>query len=132
MFGKKKPEFPGLPVMYYEGLPGFDQNFQLYLKQTEEGLIFFKPNSTVTATLPYSRLLNFEFIPERDYLLKYHSEAVSTSKIKLEKRFIVIHYKANPEPKRVVLWGLQDKKLSTVRVELETAFKKSIPESYIL
>ena len=122
MFGKKKPEFPGLPVMYYEGLPGFDQNFPLY----------FKPNSTVTATLPYSRLLNFEFIPERDYLLKYHSEAVSTSKIKLEKRFIVIHYKANPEPKRVVLWGLQDKKLSTVRVELETALKKTMPESYIL
>lgn len=132
MFGKKKQDFPGVPVMYYDGLPGFDQNFPAYLNHNEQGIIFFKPNSPVTVTLPYTKLLNFEFIPEKDYMLKYHNETLSASKSNLEKRFIVIHYKSDTGLKQVVLWGLQDRKLSVIRNELETAFRNSVPQSYTL
>lgn len=132
MFGKKKKEFPGLPVMYYEGLPGFDQNFPLYLKQAEEGLIFFKPNSTVTATLPYEKLLNYEVMPEKDYMLKYHNEAVSTSKSKFEKWYIVINYSSESQPKRIALWSVSDKKFTLIKNELKSAFEKSALQSYTL
>lgn len=132
VFGKKKKDFPGLPIMYYEGLPGFDQNFPLYLKKAEEGLMFFKPNSTVTATLPYGKLLNFEIMPERDYMLKYHNEAVSTSKAKFEKWYIVINYLGEPEPKRIALWSVPDQKFNAIKAELKLAFEQSSSQSYTL
>ena len=132
MFGIKKKDFPGLTVMYYEGLPGFNQNFPSYINHNEQGLVFFKPNSDITATLPYFKLLNFEIMPERDYMLKYHNEAVSTSKIKADKWYIVIHYRGESEPKRIALWGMPGSGLNALQEELKIAFKGSTPESYIL
>lgn len=132
MFGKEKQAFPGLPIMYYEGLPGFDQNFPLYLKQTEKGLVFFKPNSTVTATLPIEKLLNYEAMPERDYMLKYHNEAVSTSKSKADKWYLVIHYSGESGPQKIALWSTPGKHFNMVKSELKLALEKSGLQSYTL
>lgn len=132
MFGKKKQKFPGLPVMYYEGLPGFDQNFPLYLKRAEEGLVFFKPNSTVTATLPHGKFLNFEIMPEHDYMLKYHNETVTISKGEVPKWYIVINYSGESEPKRIALWSTPGKKFNDIKAELKVAFENSGLQSYTL
>ena len=132
MFGKKKSDLPGLPVMPYEGLPGFDQNLPAYLNHSEAGVVFFKANSTLTATIPYSKLLNYEVMPEKDYMLKYHNEPVSTSKTGTEKWYILIHYTGESEPKRVSFWVLPGQKLNAVKDELKTAFEQSTPQSYTL
>lgn len=132
MFGKKKTNFPGLPVMPYEGLPGFDQNLPAYLNHSESGVVFFKANSTITATIPYTKLLNFEVMPEKDYMLKYHNEQTSASKIGAEKWYILIHYTGESESKHVSFWVLPGPKLNAVKAELKLAFEHATPQSYTL
>ena len=71
-------------------------------------------------------------MPEKDYMLKYHNEQISTSKIDVEKWYILIHYTGQQEPKQVSFWVLPGKKLNAVKDELKTAFEKSNPQSYTL
>ena len=71
-------------------------------------------------------------MPEKDYMLKYHNEPVSTSKTGAEKWYILIHYTGESEPKRVSFWVLPGQKLNAVKDELKTAFEQSTPQSYTL
>lgn len=131
MFGKKK-SFPGIVALYYEGLSGFDQNCVLYINHDDQGVKFIKPNSDLVVTLPYEKLLTVEYMPEPDYMLRYHNNQTATSKSKVEKWYVVIQYKTENETKTIGLWTVPGKELTALRAELTQALQHSAPQSYTL
>jgi hypothetical protein len=94
LFSKKKiPD--GIRVQFYDGnLPGFSTNGPCQLLMKDEGLRITKINPYTEVKLERARILSIEVhLYEREYMAKYHSVNVTTSKEKgIEKQFYVINF----------------------------------------
>ena len=95
MFGKKKEKqynFSNIRVVHYEGLD-FPTNFPCVLNLDELTLTITCSNPNVTVTLPVDQIKSFTCMAEPDFTLKYHGQAVNTSKAKgIIKQFLVVEY----------------------------------------
>ena len=104
MFGKKKDK--PIPVVHYEGLD-FAVNYpcQIALENDIFTIKRIKPETVVT--LPISRIKSFSAMTEPEFMLKYHGEAINTSKAKgIDKYYLVIHYTdKSGVDKFIDLWG---------------------------
>lgn len=132
MFGRKKQKPTGLIGMFYEGLPGFKQDFPVWVSTNDEGLVFTNPDNGATALLPFGKLLNYDVMAEPNFMLKYHGQKQTTAKIAGGKWYMVINYQGDPEPKRIVMWDVPGKTLTAMKAELETAFSRCSAQSYVL
>lgn len=104
MFGKKKEK--GISVMHYEGLD-FPQDFPCRIELTEEAFVITRIKPKTTVTLPKSQIKSFSAMEEENFMLRYHGEAVSTSKTKgIKKYYLVVDYiSKNGEDKMLSFWG---------------------------
>lgn len=108
MFGKKKRkyDFTGIRVCHYEGLD-FPTNFPCMLNLSEDALVITRIKPDVTVTLPIGRIKSFTCMSEPDFTLKYHGQAVNSSKVKgIVKQFLVVKYTSKDgTEKHLVFWG---------------------------
>lgn len=104
MFGKKKKS--GIPVVHYEGLD-FPTDFPCRIELKDDTFFIKRIKPEVTVTLPLSQIKSFSAMEEENFMLRYHGQAVTTSKAKgIKKYYLVVDYisKENEE-KRLAFWG---------------------------
>lgn len=92
--------------MHYEGL-NFPVNYPCRIEIVDPNFIITRIKPETTVTLPLKQIKAFSAMEEPDFMLKYHGESISTSKVKgINKYYLVIDYisKDNQE-KRLVFWG---------------------------
>ena len=91
MFGKKKEKI--LRVMHYEGIESFATDYPCTLKIANDELIIKRTNPEATVTLPLSRIKSFSAMEEKNFMLQYHNQAITTSKAKgINKYYLVVKY----------------------------------------
>lgn len=100
MFGKKK-DTP-IRVMHYEGIKGFVTDYPCTLEIKDNILTVKRINPETTVTLPLSRISSFSAMEEKNFMLKYHGQAVTTSKAKgINKYYLAIEY----DKGMIAFWG---------------------------
>lgn len=104
MFFKKK--IPGIPVQHYEGLD-FPQDYPCRIQMDETGLSIKRIKPETTVTLALSQIKSISAMEEENFMLRYHGEAVSTTKTKgIKKYYLVVKYTSkNNEEKMLAFWG---------------------------
>lgn len=123
---KSKADKNEMNIMHYEGLQGFRQDFPCTARLDEEG-ITFENKEGFSVGLAYSKLQSIEYMPELNFMGKYHNNPVSTAKMGV-KWFYVIHYiSSSGESKYIAFWGV-DTKTSKFFDELKT---KVVPPTHI-
>ncbi len=132
LFSKKKiPN--GIRVQFYDGnLPGFFTNGPCQLLMTDEGLRITKIEPYTEVKLERTRILSIEiYLYEREYMAKYHSVNVTTSKVKgIEKQFYVVNF-LNKEGNMAHLdfWGTASETGKIMKLQNDIQ-KKQNPTSY--
>jgi len=92
MFGKKNKNTP-IHVMHYEGINGFPADFPCTLQIDNDILVIKRISPETTVTLPLNRITAFSAMEEENFMLKYHGQAVNTSKAKgIKKYYLVVQY----------------------------------------
>lgn len=100
MFGKKKETV--IHVMHFEGISGFSQDYPCTIGTDEMNLIVKKIKPDATVTLPLSRITSCDTMTEKDFMLKYHGQATTTSKTKgIDKYYLIVNY----DKGKLVFWG---------------------------
>lgn len=103
MFGKKKT---GIPVQHYEGLD-FPQDFPCRIELLRDSFTItrIKPESTII--LPLSQIKGFSAMEEENFMLRYHGEAIFTTKAPgIKKYYLVVNYISKKgEEKMLAFWG---------------------------
>lgn len=104
MFGKKKQS--GIPVMHYEGLD-FPKDFPCRIELKNDTFVIQRIKPEVTVTLPISQIKSFSAMEEENFMIRYHGQAVTTTKAKgIQKYYLVIDYTSKEgEEKRLAFWG---------------------------
>lgn len=104
MFGKKK--LPGIPVQHYEGLDfAVDYPCRIDFSDGIFTITRIKPETTIT--LPVQQIKSFSAMEEEQFMLKYHSEKINTTKAKgIKKYYLVVNYTSkDSKEKRLAFWG---------------------------
>lgn len=103
MFGKKKT---GIPVQHYEGLD-FPQDFPCRIELTEDSFIITRIKPEATVILPLSQIKAFSAMGEEKFMLRFHGEAISTSKAPgIKKYYLVVNYiSKDGKEKMLAFWG---------------------------
>jgi hypothetical protein len=71
MFGRKKEKPMNTVVNYYDGIPGFSQEFGCMLVE-DEGMIYFKDVvNKLEAKLSKSQIISIDFLNYREFIQKY-------------------------------------------------------------
>lgn len=92
MFGKKKKDSP-IRVVHYEGISSFPTDFPCTIQVVNNTLIIKRVNPETTVDLPLNQITAFSSMPEENFMLKYHGQAVSTTKAKgIKKYYLVVEY----------------------------------------
>lgn len=100
MFGKKKEN--AIPVMHYEGISNFATDYPVTIELADDALIVKRTKPETTVTLPLNRIKSFSAMEEKNFMLKYHGQAVTTSKTKsIQKYYLVVEY----DKGLLVFWG---------------------------
>lgn len=104
MFGKKKQS--GIPVMHYEGLD-FPNDFPCRIELKNDTFVIQRVKPEVTVTLPVSQIKSFSAMEEKNFMIRYHGQAVTTTKAKgIQKYYLVVDYISKEgEGKRLAFWG---------------------------
>lgn len=104
MFGKKKQS--GIPVMHYEGLD-FPKDFPCRIELKNDTFVIQRIKPEVTVTLPISQIKSFSAMEEKNFMIRYHGQAVTTTKAKgIQKYYLVVDYTSKDgEGKRLAFWG---------------------------
>lgn len=100
MFGKKKET--GIAVQHYEGIAEFATDYPCRLELNAENLIIKRIKPETTVTLPRNRISSISAMEEERFMMKYHGNAVNTSKAPgIKKYYLVIQY----DKGLLVFWG---------------------------
>lgn len=76
--------------------------FPTTMEVKEDVLFIQRVRPATTVTLPLNRIASFSVMEEENFMLKYHGQAISTSKVKgIKKYYLVINY----DKGRIVVWG---------------------------
>ena len=132
LFGKKKVTIPdGIRVCFYEGpLEGFEMNGPAQLLLQDESIRITRVNPEVTVNLARERITSVEHVMEKDYMGKYHGDAISTSKTNMPKWFLVIHFTSKAGiAEKLAFWsvGAETMKINKLVDELKNNIA---PKSY--
>lgn len=107
MFFKKKVvnEFV---LMHYEGLSGFKQDFPCKIFIEDTTILF--ENDNINIKLSFNQINGVDYLPEMNFMSKYHNNPVNTSKTNAVKWFSVIHYTNSVnEGKYIAFWSIDGK-----------------------
>lgn len=100
MFGKKKSKV--ISVMHYEGIDSFASDYPCTLEINNNVLEIKRIKPEITVTLPINRIKSFSAMEEKNFMLKYHGHAVTTSKTKwINKYYLVVEY----DKGMLAFWG---------------------------
>lgn len=92
MFGKKKANLP-IHAMHYEGINSFPTDFPCTIQINDDIFVIKRVNPETTVELPLNRIMAFSSMAEENFMLKYHGQAVNTSKAKgIKKYYLVVEY----------------------------------------
>ena len=109
MFFKKKDSNKPTVLMHYEGLQGFKQDFPCKASADENFVMFENENGGI-AKLSFDQITSIDYMPETNFMGKYHNNAVSTSKTASVKWFSVVNYVASTqENKYLAFWSVDGK-----------------------
>ena len=132
LFSKKPKEPKVVSVMYYDGLAGFNVNAPCGVILTDDVFRISKGKPDVVVNLDRNKIQNIDiFNYEKDYMLKYHGQAVSTSKSAGEKMFFVVHYLSENEAKHLDFWGTSFE-ISKIREMQKAIASAASPSEYSL
>ncbi|MBQ8683700.1 MAG: hypothetical protein IJ518_04195 [Clostridia bacterium] len=107
MFFKKK-DINEVVLMHYEGLIGFKQDFPCKAFIEDENVLF--KNDTTDIRLSYNQINNIDYMPETNFMGKYHNNPVNTSETNAVKWFSVITYTSSSgETKYIAFWSVDSK-----------------------
>lgn len=104
MFNIFRKKDKKIRVMHYEGISEFATDYPctIELKDDVFEIIRIKPSTTVT--LPRNRIKNISMMEEPNFMLKYHGQAVNTSKAKgIHKIYLVVEY----DKGYLAFWGTE-------------------------
>lgn len=100
MFGKKKDK--AIHVQHYEGIKEFAIDYPVTIELQDDVFIIKRLKPETTVTLPLSRIKSFSAMGEKNYMLKYHGQAITTTKTKgIQKYYLVVEY----DKGTLVFWG---------------------------
>ena len=106
MFFKKKDSNKPTVLMHYEGLQGFKQDFPCKASKDEISIIFENENGG-TAKLSFEQITSIDYLPETNFMGKYHNNPISTSKTGAVKWFSVVNYvSSTQENKHLAFWSV--------------------------
>ena len=107
MFFKKK-DINEVVLMHYEGLIGFKQDFHCKAFIEDENILF--KNDTTDIKLAYNQIDSIDYMPEMNFMGKYHNNPVNTSKTNAVKWFSVISYTSlSGEVNYIAFWSVDSK-----------------------
>ena len=107
MFFKKK-DINEVVLMHYEGLTGFKQDYPCKVFVDAANIIFI--NDTTEIRLAFNQINNIDYLPEINFMDKYHNNPVNTSKTTAIKWFSVISYtNSSGEEKYIAFWSVDGK-----------------------
>lgn len=124
MFGSKKKESKSVPIMHYEGLPNFQQDFPCNLTLEDDHLLF-QDNNGNTVRLPYERIVKVDAMTEVNFMARYHNGKSKTKHGTVWFRVITYTSSAGEE-KYVALWSLSVKVMKFFDQVLERIKKTPI------
>lgn len=100
MFGRKKDEI--IRAMHYEGIDSFGSDYPCTLEVKDDVLTIKRIKPETIVTLPLNRIKSFTAMEEKNFMLKYHGQAITTSKAKgINKYYLVIEY----DKGTLIFWG---------------------------
>lgn len=100
MFRKKKNK--SIHVMHYEGIENFATDYPVIIEITDDTFIVKRLKPETTVTLQLNRIKSFSAMEEKNFMLKYHGQAITTTKQKAtQKYYLVVEY----DKGRLVFWG---------------------------
>ncbi len=104
MFGKKKDKKNDvIRALHYEGIPEFATDYPCTLKLEDDQLVITRIKPETVVTLPLNRIKSFTAMEESRFMLQYHGEAKTTSKMKnVNKYYLVVQY----DKGMLAFWGL--------------------------
>ena len=103
LFSKKKKD-SRTTLMHYEGLQGFRQDFPCKLDVDDSAIIFCNENN-VTIKLPFSQIQSIDFLPEVNFMGKYHNNPTSTAKAGMKWFSVVSYTSSSGESKYLAFWA---------------------------
>ena len=126
MFGKKKNDGK-VTLMHYEGLQGFRQDFPCKAELDASSIIFTNEVSG-TVKLPFTQIQSIDYMPELNFMGKYHNNPTTTAKAGM-KWFSVVNYTSSSgESKYLAFWSVD----STGRKFFDEVRKKTASGSVTL
>ncbi|KUO64777.1 MAG: hypothetical protein APF84_02785 [Gracilibacter sp. BRH_c7a] len=131
MFGKKK-ETNTLNVMYYEGLPGFIQDFPCTIILENDALVIKKINPDLIVKLPFNQVISIDAMPENNFLVQYHNTAGTTSKAGTKFYYVFKYTSSAGEPKHLAFWDVSAKTMNQVLNFREEVMHCAAPSEYTL
>ena len=100
MFGKKKDN--AIHVQQYEGIKEFAIDYPVTIELKNDVFIVKRLKPETTVTLPLNRIKSFNAMEEKNYMLKYHGQSITTTKTKgIQKYYLVVEY----DKGTLVFWG---------------------------
>lgn len=109
MFFKKKESNKPTVLMHYEGLQGFKQDFPCKASADENFVMFENENGGI-AKLSFEQITSIDYMPETNFMGKYHNNPVSTSKTNAVKWFSIVNYISSAqESKYIAFWSVDSK-----------------------
>jgi hypothetical protein len=113
MFGKKK-DTNILNVMYYEGLPGFIQDFPCTITLEDDVFVIKKVKPDLTVKLPFNQVISIDTLPEKNFMAQYHNTAGTTSKVGTKFYYVFKYTSSAGEPKHIAFWDVSAKTMKQV------------------
>lgn len=100
MFSSKKNK--PIRVIHYEGIQEFSTNYPVTIELIDDNFIIKRIKPETTINLPLNRIKSFSAMPEKDFMLKYHGQAVTTTNNKnTQKYYLIVEY----DKGTLVFWG---------------------------
>ena len=109
MFFSKKDSNKPIVLMHYEGLTGFRQDFPCKVSTDEMSIIFENGNGGI-AKLSYNQIISIDFMPEINFMGKYHNNPISTSRTNAVKWFSVVNYVSSTQNNKYLAFWTVDSK----------------------
>lgn len=131
MFGKKK-DTNVLNVMYYEGLPGFIQDFPCTITLEDSAFVIKKVKPDLTVKLPFNQVISIDAMPEKNFLVQYHNTAGTTSKIGTKFYYVIKYTSSAGEVKHIAFWDVSAKAMKQVLNFREEVMGYEAPSEYTL
>lgn len=101
MFGKRKKNTV-IRVLHYEGIDGFSTDYPCTLEIVNDDFVIKRIKPETMVTLPLSRIKSFSAMEEKNFMLKYHGQSITTSKTKgINKYYLVVEY----DKGMLAFWG---------------------------